>query len=353
MLKLSRFSSLLLAGAATTGSVIAAALLSGGSSTPQLSGATITTFAGGPGAAGPAIKLGQRPRSLAVKGNLVYVSDYANYCVRVIDTTTGTETVVAGTGAPDFNGDGGPATSASLGFFLQGVAVDSAGNIYIGDGGAANSPRGGGRVRKVDPSGTITTIAGNGTFGSKGDGGPATSAQLDGVSALTVDSAGNLYILTQYEGGRVRKVDKSGTITTVAGGGNPCISFLVPCNDGDGGPATSALLRFPQGITIDTTGNIYIADADGERIRKVDPAGMISTIAGNGQPGVAGDGGPASLAQVLMPEGVAVDAHGNVFIADTFNQRIRKIDSTGTISTVAGTGVQATSGTAGLQSLPS
>lgn len=175
---------------------------------------TITTYAGGPGH-GPATLFGQCPSYVAIRGRLVYTSDFCNAVVRGLDKTTGNQTVVAGNLAPGFSGDGGPATKASLGVFLAGVAVDSAGNLYIADPGAINSPEGGDRIRKVDTKGIITTVAGNGTGGYSGDGGPATSAQLYDPRDVAVDSDGNFYIADSLNG-VIRKVDASGIITTVA-----------------------------------------------------------------------------------------------------------------------------------------
>jgi len=229
---------------------------------------------------------------------------------------------VAGTGNGGFSEDGVPATSASLNN-PGGVAVDSEGNIYIAD--SSNH-----RVRKVDASGTISTIAGTGTAGYTGDGGPATLAQLNNPYRLALDSVGNLYIV-DYSNDCIRMVDVSGEISTVAGGrGNGYM--------GDGGPATSARLSYPDGVAVDSGGNLYIADKGNHRIRKVDTSGTISTVAGSGVRGYSGDGGDAELAQLNSPTGVAVDGSGNLYISDTSNHRIRRIDVMGKISTVAGVG---------------
>ena len=244
-----------------------------------------------------------------------------------IPTAAGTITTVAG-GGSDL-GDGGPATSAQLRRPI-GIAVDGTGNVYIAD----NRDH---RIRKVDTSGTITTVAGTGAGGFSGDGGPATSAQLRRPRGVALDGAGNLYI-ADSENNRIRKVDTSGTITTVAGGGSDL---------GDGGPATSAQLRRPIGVAVDGTGNLYIADTDSYRIRKVDTSGTITTVAGTGAGGFSGDGGPATNAQLSFPMGVALDGAGNVYIADNFNYRIRKVDTSGAITTVAGTGAGGLSGDGG------
>jgi sugar lactone lactonase YvrE len=206
------------------------------------------------------------------------------------------------------------------------VTVDSAGNIFIAD--TTNE-----RIRKVSVSnGTITTVAGNGNQGSSGDGGPATSASLSVPYGMAADSAGNLYI-ADTDNSRIRKVS-NGTITTVVGNGFQGFS-------GDGGPATSASLYLPTGVAADSAGNLYISDAVNNRIRKVS-GGTITTFAGNGGYRASGDGGPAAIASLDEPLGVAVDSAGNLYIADG-NNRIRKV-SNGTITTVAGDGVMAFSG---------
>ncbi|MEZ4732369.1 MAG: hypothetical protein R3E79_35090 [Caldilineaceae bacterium] len=179
--------------------------------------------------------------------------------------------------------DGIPATSTYLTYPTD-VVVDSSGNLYIAD--SFNY-----RIRKVDRSGAIFTVAGNGTRGAGGDGGPATDAQFNIPWGVTVDNSGNLYIADRYSS-RIRKVDSSGTISTVAGNGTSGYS-------GDGGPAASAQLREPMGVTVDGSGNLYIADAINNRIRKVDSSGTISTVAGNGTSGYSGDGGPATSAQLI------------------------------------------------------
>jgi sugar lactone lactonase YvrE len=207
-------------------------------------------------------------------------------------------------------GDGRQALSCSLNF-PTGVALDANGNLYIAD-------KNNYRVRKVDHvTGIISTIAGTGVAGSSGDGGPATSAQLNQPSGLALDSQGDLYI-AEEGGNRVRKVSPSGIISTVAGTGSYGYS-------GDNGPATSAKLAIPFGIAVDGAGNLYIADTGNDRIRKVDGAGTITTIAGNGSAGFAGDGGASTAASLNKPLGVAVDSAGNIVIADTYNQRIRRL----------------------------
>ena len=240
--------------------------------------------------------------------------------------TPGIISTVAGTpGASGYSGDGGPATSAEL-QHAWGVAVDSAGNLYIAD--TFNQI-----IRKVNAaSGTITTVAGTpGTSGYSGDGGPATSAELSLPYGVAVDSSGNLYI-ADLGNSLVRKVNASGTITTVAGTPGT-IGY-----SGDGGPATSAELQYAWGVAVDSAGNLYIADTQNCRIRKVNASGTITTVAGNGTSGYSGDGGPATSAELSYPYGVAVDSAGNLYIADTQNYRIRKVNASGTITTVAGNG---------------
>jgi uncharacterized protein (TIGR03437 family) len=236
-------------------------------------------------------------------------------------------TTVAGNGSIGFSGDGGPATSATLGFPL-GVAVDGAGNIYIAD--AFNN-----RVRKVSKAGVITTVAGNGFPLFSGDGGPATSAGIAFVGTalhqgVAVDKAGNLYI-TDSADNRIRKVNTSGIISTFAGKGTLGVSGF----SGDGGPATSADLRSPSGVAVDASGNVYIADTGNGRIRKVNTADIITTVAGKGSGPVLGDGGPATNAQLNTPYDVAVDSAGNIYIADFGNSAIRKVNNAGIINTVA------------------
>src|SRR5215469_5779138 len=186
--------------------------------------------------------------------------------------------------------------------------------------------------------GVISTVAGNGTNAATGDGGPALSASFH-PDGLTVDSAGNIYIADQNHN-RIRKVDSNGVITTVAGNGNTVFA-------GDGGPATSATVYIAgnhNGLAVDSAGNLYIADDGHHRIRKVDTKGIITTVAGTGTQGYSGDGGAATSAQLYRPSGVAVDGAGNLYIADTNNRRIRKVDTSGTITTFAGTGVFGYSG---------
>jgi len=222
---------------------------------------------------------------------------------------------LSGTGAAGFSGDGGPATSAQLNFPV-GVAVDSDGSLYIADCGNH-------RIRKIS-NGVIITVAGNGTAGYSGDGGPALSAQLNLPEGVAVDSEGNLYI-ADTNNSRIRKVS-NGVITTVAGTGTPGYS-------GDNGPALSAQLTAPSGIAVDVAGHLYIADTSRHVVRKV-ANWVITTVAGTGFPGFSGDNGPATSAQLEYPTSVAVDPAGDLYISDSRYQRVRKV-TLGVITTVA------------------
>ncbi len=300
-------------------------------------GGTITTVAGSGatvyfGDSGPATSASlSNPSGVVVDGGgNLYIADPNNNRIRKV-SAGGTISTVAGNGIYGFSGDGGPAASASLSFPF-GVATDGGGNLYIAD---SNNNR----IRKVSAEGTITTVAGNGAAGFSGDGGPAISASFSFPIGVAVDSGGNLYIADLYNH-RIRKVSAGGTITTVAGNGIYGFS-------GDGGPATSASLLYPYGLAVDGSGNLYIADDSNQRIRKVSAGGTITTVAGNGTTGFSGDGGPATSASFLHPEGVAVDGSGNLYIADSNNRRIRKVSAGGTITTVAGNGGFGLSGDGG------
>ena len=283
------------------------------------------------GDGGPAASASLRyPNGVAVDsiGNL-YISDFGTHRIRKV-SPTGFISTVAGNGVRGFSGDGGQATNASL-REPGGVAADGAGNLYIADGGNA-------RIRKVDPVGIITTVAGNGVRGFSGDGGPATSASLNIYvfgSSVAIDATGNLYIADTFNN-RIRKVGLDGIITTVAG-------KATAGTGGDGGPATSAQLSQPFGISVDATGNLYIADTFNNRIRKVGLDGIITTVAGNELFKLSGDGGPATSASLHYPHDVAIDTAGSLYIADTSNNRIRKISSEGIVSTIAGVPATSTS----------
>ena len=244
----------------------------------------------------------------------IFIADEENCVIRKMDID-GIIATVAGNGLPGYSGDGGAATNAGL-TFPNGVAVDASGNLFIADGN---------RIRKVDINGIITTVAGKGLPGYSGDGSAATNAILYLPSAVAVDAIGNLFI-ADAGNYRIRKVDRNGIITTVGGGGTNY--------PGDGGAATNARLSNPDGVAVDSSGNLFIADGDNQRIRKVETNGTITTVAGNEFYGYYGDGGPATNASLTTPTSVAADAFGNLFIAD--GNRIRKVNPSGFIATVAG-----------------
>ncbi len=303
----------------------------------ELATGNIMTFAGGGtlplGDAGPATKAQlSSPSGFAVDSRNLYIADRANNRVRKVEWATGTITTFAGTGAAGFGGDGGAATAAQLNS-PRGLALDSR-NLYIADSG--NN-----RIRKVDlGTGTITTLAGTGVAGYGGDGGPATAGQLNTPYCVALDP-GSLYLyIGDRPNNRVRRVDlATGIITTIAGTG-------VPGFSGDGGPAAAAQINGPGGLVVDSR-NLYIDEAVGNRVRRVDLAtGTITSIAGGGDL-AAGDGGPATGVKLGSPLGLALYS-GNLYIADYGNSRVRRVDlATGTITTFAGTGVAGFSGDGG------
>jgi uncharacterized protein (TIGR03437 family) len=294
-----------------------------------VAGTGATTFSGDGGAANAAAL--NHPRGIAIDASgTMYIADVDNYRVRKV-TPTGIISTVAGTGAMGASGDGGLAISAMFSDSM-GVAVDGSGNLYIADSGNR-------RIRKVTPDGIVTTMVGIGVQGFSGDGGPATSAAVNRPTSLFIDSAGVLYF-ADSSNQRIRRVGTDGIITTVAGNGKDGFS-------GDGGPAVSASMSFPLGLTKDAAGNLYFADGNNNRIRKVTPGGIISTFAGGGAGKFGGDGGPATSASLNIPSDVAFDLGGNLYVADSGNNRVRKIDTSGTISTVAGTGVDGFGGDGG------
>ena len=239
---------------------------------------------------------------------------------------------VAGNTSVSYTGDGGLATAAAIGQ-PEGVAVDGAGNYYISD--VENEV-----IRKVNSSGIISTIAGVGTLGYSGDGGPATNAAIFGPMGIALDGTGNIYF-AEFSNSIIRMINTSGIITTIVGNGSSGYS-------GDGGPASSALLSTPACVATDGAGNLYISDYGNQVIRKVDAYGIITTIAGTaGYRGYTGDGGAATDAKLNYPNGICVDASGNLYIADSRNNVIRMVNTSGIINTYAGNGYGANLGYGG------
>jgi len=252
------------------------------------------------------------------KGN-VYVADMHNQRLRII-SSAGVTTTVAGTGIAGFSGDGAKAKSAKVSFPAD-VVLDGSDNILFSDSG--NN-----RIRKISKTGIITTIVGTGVAGYMGDGGPATSAEINGPGGLALDANGNLFF-GDTNNQVVRKVDTTGNIHTVAGNGTKGFG-------GDGGPALSASMSTPYGVVTDSSGNLYIADHDNRRVRVVNSSGMINTLVGNGTAGCAGDGGPANKASLGHPVGVRISG-GNLLISNACEARIRAVNlSTDIITTVVG-----------------
>lgn len=339
------------------------------------------TFAGGfSGDGGQAVQASiNTPEGLAVDSSgALYFADNQNLRIRKI-SLDGSIATIAGSGTFKFSGDGGSAASASL-HQPSSVAVDAAGGFFIAD--TLNH-----RVRKVTPDGRIVTVAGNGSASFSGDGGTAISAGLGNPTGVTLDQRGNVYVAAA---GRVRKIDSTGIITTLAGpivrfgGGFPSVfsglatdssgnvyvaesgtrlilqvtaagnvsivagNLNLPAGfSGDGGPAINATLNNASAVAVDSAGNLYIADTGNNRIRKVTTVGTISTVAGNGSGAFTGDGGPAINAALNQPDGIAVDPSGNFFISDTGNQRVRMVNASGTITTIAGNGAAGFAGDGG------
>ena len=308
----------------------------------QLSG-TITTVAGnglydysGDGGAGTSASFAS-PYGVALDGRAenVFIADTWSNHIRRLAVATGIVTSVAGNGVYGYGGDGGAGMSASLSS-PTGVAVHASGTVFIAD-------KGNHRIRRLDATtGIITTVAGDGSFGYGGDDGPGTSANLYFPSGVAVDAAGNLFI-ADSSNNRIRRLSaETGIITTVAGNG-------VQGYSGDGGDGTNARLWNPFSVALDAAGNVFIADAYNNRIRRLAAGtGIITTVAGNYGIGFSGEGGAGTSASLRNPFGVAVDTAGNVIIADSGNNRIRRLSAaTGIISTVAGTGVAGYSGDGG------
>jgi hypothetical protein len=268
------------------------------------------------------------PKSTATDaaGN-VYVADAYNNRIRKINPL-GVISTFAGVAAGGFSGDGFAATVAQLDHPNY-VAVDGAGNVYICDGDNQ-------RIRKVNTSGIISTVAGIGSAGYSGDSGPATAAEINFPTAIALDGSGNLFIADQYNN-CIRKVNTAGIISTYAGTGATGYS-------GEGGLATAADLGFPFGLAADASGNVYVGLYFDNRVVKINTAGIVTTVAGDGTAGFSGDGLAATLAQFDSPWGIAVDGVGNLYVADNGNYRIRKVNTSGIISTIAGNGTSIFSG---------
>lgn len=261
------------------------------------------------------------PRNLYRKGDALYFSDGNAQRIRLFNLSTGAVSVVAGSGNTGFSGDGDTAFNAFL-KSPRGIAVDSAGNLFFADSGNH-------RIRKVDTSNNISTIAGNGTASSTGDGGAALSATLNEPVDLVFDASGNLFV-AERSGQRIRKIAKDQTTSTVAGtgfGGAP---------DSETGTATDQTLNLPQGLFVEKDGSLLIADSGNNRVRRLTSGGKITTIAGTGNGSYDGDGGPATSASLNGPTGVTADDAGNIYISDTGSSAIRQIGSDGIITTVAG-----------------
>jgi Concanavalin A-like lectin/glucanases superfamily/Immunoglobulin domain/Regulator of chromosome condensation (RCC1) repeat len=264
-----------------------------------------------------------------ILGNL-FVADTANNRIRKVNTN-GVIMTVAGNGTAGYTGNGGAATNASFSS-PAGIVVDASGNLFIADWG--NNV-----IRKVATNGIITAVAGTGTAGYSGDGGLALNATLKGPNGIAVDAFGNLFI-ADTDNNRIRKVNTNGIIATVAGNGNAGYS-------GDGGLATNATLNAPTTVVVDSSGNLFISDFNNNRIREVYSNGVITTIAGNGSAGYSGDGSQATNASLSNPLAAALDGAGNLFIADTYNSVIREVTPSGIITTVAGDGVYRYTGDGG------
>lgn len=335
--------------------LVGAAGIAGAQAKVQITPGTIAVYAGGSGTCYgatdsfgdgcPAITSAnlQNSQGLALSpSGTLYIVDYYNNRVRLVDGNLHMQTFAgAGGGCPgqtDAIGDGCPAALATLNG-PSGIAFDASGNAYITEYGFVSNitPR----IRMVSAAnGIITTFAGTGVQGYSGDGGQATSATFEEPTSLAVDTTGNVYIV-DLAASVVRMIDTNHKITTIVGGGSGCSGQTDSV--GDGCPATSATLYDPYGITVDSTGNMYVADTNNNRIRRIDAGtGIITTVAGTGVQGFSGDNGPATAAELSYPEQVVVDAKGNLYITDSFNIRVRKVDTAGNITTVAGGGAGCT-----------
>lgn len=297
----------------------------------SLTSGTGTPGYGGDGGPATLARLRYPTDAVTAPDGSLYVADHQNHRIRKIDPG-GVITTVAGTGLPGYTGDGGPATLARL-FNPYALAIGPDGSLYIAD-------TGNNRIRKVSTDGTISTVAGSGLYGYGGDGGPATLARLGSPSGVAVALDGSMYI-ADTDNNRVRQVGTDGNIITVAGTGTAGYS-------GDGGQGTNARLYHPVRVAITQDGALYISDLVNHRVRALRPDGVISTFAGTGTSGFSGDGGPANVAQLNGPIGLALDPAGTLYIADSGNNRVRHVDSNGIIVTLGGNGTAGYSGDEGL-----
>ncbi|HTQ53529.1 MAG TPA: hypothetical protein VMI94_03650, partial [Bryobacteraceae bacterium] len=309
------------------GPILDAKAVNAGDQWTRIAGTGGNGFSGDGGPAAQAVLSAIWDVATDAQGN-IYVADGAR--VRRIDKHGNIQTV-AGDGYLQSVGDGLPATSALL-FQPSAAALDSIGNLYIADTGTN-------RVRQVIPAGTIRTLAGNGQAGPGADQTSATKSSLFSPMSVAVGPAGNVYIADTYNH-RIRSVDATGLISTVAGTG-------VAGRGAEGLSAAQMNLRAPRGICLDRAGTLYIVDTGNHRVLRVAPGGATQTAAGNGSPGDAGDGGTAALAQLNLPSACVLDTAGNLFLADTGNHRIRKVTAAGRITTLAGTGIAGSSGDEG------
>ncbi|MGZ3864800.1 MAG: NHL domain-containing protein [Bacteroidia bacterium] len=248
----------------------------------------------------------------------IFIADGSNNAIRKVNNSGIISTICGGNSPGGFSGDGGLAIAAHL-FVPSKILFDQVGNAYITD--TDNH-----RIRKIDISGIITTIAGVGTQGDTGDGAAANSAQLNTPTSMAFDNYGNLFFTDELNH-RIKKIDNSGIISTVAGIGSPGYS-------GDGGLATLAALNYPTGIVFDNVGNLFFSDASNNVIRKIDASGIITTIIGNGTAGYSGDGGLATLAKLNQPEGLCFDMQGNLYFADADNHVVRKVTNLSSVQSI-------------------
>jgi streptogramin lyase len=314
-----------------SGAGLLVGVLLGVSSAGRIETAAGTGQAGYTGDGGPATaaRLNQPFHcDLDGRGGL-FVAEAFNHCIRKIDLQTGVLTTVAGTGQKGYGGDGGAATRATLNEPYA-VAVHPSGDLYIVD--RLNAV-----IRKVDgKTGVLTTVAGSGQKGYGGDGGPATAAALREPNDCCLDGQGGL-LIADVADWRIRRLDlKTGVLTTFAGTGRPA-GKPDRAQLGDGGPATRAVLVGARAVCVDGKGNTYICEREGNAVRRVDVRGVITTLAGTGARGYSGDGGNARQATFNGPKAIRCDRHGNVYVVDTENHAIRRIDAqTNVVTTVAG-----------------